>query len=308
MAPTLRQLTVFRTVAGSGSFTRAAHELGLTQPAVSLQVKQLEELLGVQLLERDGRKIGLTAAGQSVLDASRAIDTHLSTLEQTIAQLKGGVSGRLAVAGVTTTKYVAPYLLGAFVNRYPRVKPVLTVTNRQSVLHRLKERQDDLVLMGRVPTSIAVDAYPIVSNPLVVAAHPGHPLAADGRVEPEQLAHEPMLMREPGSGTRLAVEEFLGARGITPNVVMELGSGEAIKQAVMARLGIAVLSTHSLHLELAAGLIKLLPVDGFPIEKHWYAVALQGRRLRPVAQKFLQFLASEGAAQLKASAGRVSPS
>lgn len=302
MNVTLRQLTVFRTVAGCGSFTQAAHALGLTQPAVSLQVKQLEDQLGAQLFDRDGRTLALTAAGQSVLDTSRAIDTELSTLEQTVAQLKGGVSGRLVVAGVTTTKYVAPHLLGAFVKRYPLVTPVLTVTNRQNVLRRLKERDDDLVIMGRVPTSIAVDAHPFVANPLVVTAHPEHPLAGRKRIAVEELAGLPMLMREPGSGTRLAVEEFFRERDIAANVVMELGSGEAIKQAVMAGLGVGVLSVHSLHLERAAGLIKVLPVDGFPLDKYWYAVVLQGRNLRPVAQTFFDFLASEGAALLKAGA------
>ncbi|MGI9381781.1 MAG: LysR family transcriptional regulator [Methyloligellaceae bacterium] len=302
MHVTLRQLTVFRAVASLGGFTRAANELGLTQPAVSLQVKQLEDQLGLALFERGGRKLELTAAGARVLETTQAVDAQLSTLEQSLAQLKGGVSGHLVIAGVTTTKYVAPHLLGAFLRRYPLVTPKLTVTNRQNVLRRLKERQDDLVLMGRVPNSIAVDAHPFVSNPLVLAAPRDHPMASRKEIMPEQLAQLPMLMREPGSGTRLAVEEFLRARGVVANVVMELGSGEAIKQAVIAGLGISVLSLHSLRLELAAGLVKLLPVEGFPLEKHWYAVVPHGKQLRPVAQTFLDFLATDGAELLKASA------
>ena len=297
---TLRQLTVFRAVASLGGFTRAANALGLTQPAVSLQVKQLEDQLGVSLFERDGRKLELTAAGARVLETTQTIDAQLSTLEQSLAQLKGGVSGQLVIAGVTTTKYVAPHLLGAFVQRYPLVTPKLTVTNRQNVLRRLKERQDDLVLMGRVPGSIAVDAYPFVANPLVLAAPRDHALASWKRIDPAELAHWPMLMREAGSGTRLAVEEFLRERGVVANVVMELGSGEAIKQAVIAGLGVSVLSLHSLRLELAAGLVKLLPVDGFPLDKHWYAVVPRGKNLRPVAQTFLDFLASDGPTLLRA--------
>ena len=203
MSLTLRQLTVFRTAARHGSFTRAAHELGLTQPAVSLQIKQLEELFGLPLFERDGRKLGLTAAGASVLETTEAVDAELSSLDQTLAQLKGGVSGALVVAGVTTTKYVAPHLLGEFVRRYPLVAPRLTVTNRQNVLRRLKQREDDLVIMGRVPDTIAVDAYPIIANPLVLAAPPDHKLASRKRIGVERIAEMPMLMREPAAMARV---------------------------------------------------------------------------------------------------------
>lgn len=300
---TLRQMTVFEAAARHLSFTRAGTEIGLTQPAVSQVVRQLEDNLGAALFEQIGKRLFLTPAGERLLATCRQIANEMADLEQSLSDLAGGIGGPLSIAGVTTTKYLAPHLLGAFVRRYPAVRPRLVVTNRDQVIERLRSNADDLVLMGQAPDNLAVETFPVLANPLVVAAAADHPLAEAAAIPLARLATEPFLMREPGSGTRMVIEELLAGLGKRPDMVMELGSGEAIKQAVMAGLGISVLSAHSLRLEVAAGLIRLLPVEGFPLQRQWYAVKLKDKRLSPVARHFLDFLLAEGAAVVAASRG-----
>lgn len=300
---TLRQMKVFEAAARHLSFTRAGAEIGLSQPAVSQVVRQLEDNLGTPLFEQVGKRLFLTPAGERLRATCHSVAGEMADLEQSLSDLRGGIAGPLAIAGVTTTKYLAPHLLGAFVRRYPLVRPRLVVTNRDQVIERLRANADDLVLMGQVPETLAVESVPVLANPLVVAAPPDHPLAGAGAVPLARLAEEAFLMREPGSGTRMVIEGLLAECGLRPRVVMELGSGEAIKQAVMAGLGISVLSAHSLRLEVAAGLIRLLPVEGFPQERQWYAVKLRDKRLHPVARRFLDFLRDEGAQVIAASRG-----
>ncbi len=294
MHVTLQQLKLFHAVVKHGGFTRAAQEMHLTQPAVSIQIKRLEDHIGLPLFEHVGRKTHMTLAGRELFDACSDVIERLDSLAATIDSLKGEISGPLRISVVTTAKYFLPHLLGAFVQEYPKVNPSLTVTNRANVLQRLEDNLDDVVIMGQVPEGMKVEAFPFLENVLVVVAPPDHPYA-DGRlVTLEQLARERMLVREEGSGTRIAMGKLFASRNLTPTFHMELGSSEAIKQGVMAKLGVAVLSLHSLHLELSMGRIAMLNVEGFPQRRPWYAVYNHGKRHTLAVTRFIQFLTEKG--------------
>ena len=291
---TLRQLQILVAVARHGGYTRAAEALHLTQPTVSMQVKKLSEAIGMPLFEQSGKKLQLTPAGRKTLDASRDILNRLELLGGEISSLTGEVKGELRIAVVTTAKYFMPHLLGVFVQRYPDVEPRLIVTNREKVLERLEEAQDDLLIMGRVPKELEVRSTPFLDNDLVVIAPPGHRLAKKRAIPLKRLLEERILLREPGSGTRLAMDKLFREQGLELEPYMELGSIEAIKQAVMAGLGISVMSTHNLRLELDSGKICVLDVKGFPLRRHWFAVHASNRKLSLVAQTFLDFIRDEG--------------
>ena len=290
---TLQQLRLFEAVARHGSFTRAAQELFLTQPAVSIQVKRLEESVGCALFEHHGRRFHLTAVGKELYTAARDVLGRLRTLEGTVRSMQDTVAGPLQLAAVTSAKYFVPHLLGAFLNRYPDTEPRLKVTNRENALARLDEGRDDLVFMGQVPDQLPVEAFPFLPNVLVVVAHPHHPLVGAREIPLERLAEERFFMREPGSGTRKAVDQLVAEHRITIAPYMELGSGEAIKQAVMAGLGVSVISLYNLRLELVAEQIAVLDVAGFPLQRRWYAVHSKERQLSLAATTFLEFILAE---------------
>lgn len=291
---TVRQLQVFDAVARHRNFTRAAEELFMTQPAVSGHVRQMEDMAEMPLLERVGRRLDLTQAGEEVQATARAVLQRVEDLDTALAELRGLVRGRLRLSVVTTAEYFAPHLLGAFARAYDGVEIRLEVSNRELVLSRLADNEDELAVMGRVPEGMGVAGTPFLDNPLVVLAPPDHPLVGETRIPLERLAEEPVLLREPGSGTRLALERHFAEAGLTPRVAMELGSNEAIKQAVLAGLGVSVLSRHTLTLELASGRLALLDVAGFPLQRQWYAVHLENRRLSVPARTFLDFLRERG--------------
>ncbi len=290
---TLQQLKLFESVVRNSSFTRAAQEMHLTQPAVSIQVKRLESQAGVPLLEQMGKKIFPTAAGKVVYDAAQAILGRLGDLKDEIESLKGDIQGPLQISVVTTGKYFMPHLLGHFLQTYPRVEPSLKFTNRARVVERLMENLDDFVVMGQIPEDERLVSYPFLENILGFVAPPGHPLAGREKLALEEVIQARFIGREVGSGTRLALDRLLEERGLQAEPYMELGSSEAIKQAVVAGLGIAVLSLHSLRLEQAAGKLVVLDVEGFPIRRRWYAVHLKGKRLSLVARTFLDFILAE---------------
>ena len=287
---TIRQLKVFETVARHMGFTRAAEELHLTQPAVSMQVKQLEEQVGLPLFEKVGKKIFLTDAGREMYHYSRTIAQQLEEAEEAIETLKGVVKGELRVAVVTTAKYFMPHLLGAFLQTYPDVQPSLKVTNRASVIESLTANKNDLFIMGQVPDNLDAVAYPFLDNELVVVAHPNHPLVGTPNISLQRLSEERFLMREQGSGTRLALNQLFSRHGLKLEAYMELGSSESIKQGVLAGLGVSVMSLHNMRVELAGGHMAVLDVEGFPLQRQWYAVHLKGKRLSLVARTFLDFL------------------
>lgn len=292
---TLRQFRVFEAVARHLSFSRAAAELHLSQPAVSMQVKGIEAILGLPLTEQMGKKIYLTDAGREVLHASQAITARLDDLQANLAQLRGMDGGRLNIAVTATVSAIATGILARFRERYPRVAIHLDVSNRESVLGQLAHNRIDLAIMGQVPGGLELEATRFMDNPLVVIAPPAHPLARRRKVPLADLAAEPFLVREAGSGTRGAMERFFADRGMALTSGMEMSSNEAIKQAVQAGLGLGILSLQTLEQELELKRLAVLKVEGFPIMRHWYVVHRTDKRLSPVAQAFKAFvLASAG--------------
>lgn len=290
---TLRQLQIFETVVRLGGYTRAAQALHLSQPAVSMQIKKLNDSLGHALLEKRGHQIQPTSVGLEVYIAAQDIIDRMDSLSNAAIELEGEIKGVLRIAVITSAIYFMPHMLGAFIARHPQVEPQLVVTNRANVLERLKSKQDDLVIMGQVPRQLVVEAEPFIDNELLVVSPPDHPLRKSKNINLQQLSQQRLLLRESGSGTRLAMERLFSEHNITINPYMQLGSSEAIKQAVMAGLGISVLSRHSLRLELAGEHIVILDVDGFPLIRRWYAVHLKGKTLSLAASTFLDFILNE---------------
>ncbi|EDN69588.1 RuBisCO operon transcriptional regulator [Beggiatoa sp. PS] len=290
MNMTLRQLTLFKAVAQHLSFTRAAAELCLTQPAVSIQIKQLEGHVGMSLFEQIGKRIFLTDAGRALYEACGDIFARLDTLETSLNELQGSIKGKLKISAVTTAGYFTSYLFKAFLQHYPEVHFNLHVTNRNNLLERLSSNEDDLVIMGQVPEHLQVTAHQFLENPLVVLASPEHPLVGQSNIPLARLAKETILVREVGSGTRLAMNRCFAAHDLELPTELELGSSEAIKQGVMAGLGISVLSQYAVNLELSAGMIKLLDVEDFPVKRSWYIAHLTEKKLSLVARTFLEFL------------------
>ncbi len=290
---TLQQLRLFESVVRHGSYTRAAEEMHLTQPAVSIQIKRLEDQAGTPLLEQVGRRIFPTAAGKAVFAAATDVLGRLGELDNDIEILKGEVRGPLQISVVTTGKYFMPHLLGQFLQQYPGVEPHLKFTNRERVMERLLANEDDFVVMGQVPDDERTESYPFLENILGFVAPPDHPLAGRKNLPLDEVLNERFIAREPGSGTRQVIERLLAEQGLSASPYMELGSAEAIKQAVLAGIGIAVLSLHSVRLEQAAGKLVVLDVQGFPIRRRWYAVHQKGRHLSLVARTFLDFILTE---------------
>ena len=301
---TLRQLQIFETVVRLQGYTRAAEALHLTQPTVSMQIRKLSEAIGVPLLEMTRQGPRATRTGREVYEAAREILGRMRVLGEETADQQGVVGGPLKIGVITTAKYFMPQLLGAFVNQHPGVEPRLTVTNQRRVIERLRNHDDDLLIMGRAPDSLEVEIHPFMDNELVVVAPPDHPLAHARHISLDQLRRERFLVREPGSGTRQAVERLLAAHEIRITPYLELGSSEAIKQGVMGGLGISVLSRRSLRLELAAGHIVTLNVESFPLIRTWNAVYPRDRHLPCAARVFLDFLMTDGPTILKEGARR----
>jgi LysR family transcriptional regulator, low CO2-responsive transcriptional regulator len=292
---TFHQLQILEAIARHSSFTRAAEELSLTQPTVSQQMKQLTKLIGMPLVEQLGKRLYLTEAGKEVLTASQAITDRLQQLESTLNDLKGLEKGHLSLATTTTAKYFVPRLLGAFHKQHPAIELQLNITNQAEVLERLARNEDDLYFTGRPPQDLDIELRPVLPNPLVVIAASDHPLAQEKQaIALKRMAAEPFIMRESGSGTRAIVEQFFAENRLDLNVVMEMTSNEAIKQGIVGGLGISVLSLHTLSLAVAGGPLTCLNVEGFPIQRRWYAVYPKGKQLSNAAQMFLDFLLNEG--------------
>lgn len=290
---TLHQLKVFEAVARHNSFTRAAEELFLTQPTVSMQVKQLTKAVGLPLFDQVGKRLYLTEAGQQLLLASREIFDRLDQIEMTVADLKGLKQGKLRLAVITTAKYFVPRLLGPFCQKYPGIDIALQVTNHRGITERLGENLDDLYIVSQLPEGLNLSSHPVLENPLVVLATASHPLVGQKQIPIELLADEPFIMREPGSGTRKSVQELFDRHGISVKVRLELGSNEAIKQAIAGGLGISVLSRHTLALEGATEQLAILDVQEFPIQNQWYVIYPKGKQLSIVAQTFFEYLLQE---------------
>ena len=291
--PTLRQLEILEAVARCGNFSRASAELHLTQPAVSMQIKQLEASLGLPLFEHMGKRIQLTLAGQEVLGSCHVIEHELADLEQALADLQGLKGGTLTVSAASTASVLAARLMARYRTLHPDVHISLNVVNRETLLRHLAENSIDLALMGQPPEGLDLAARPFLDNPLVVIAATSHPLAGVPGIPLPRLAQEPLVSREQGSGTRGALETFLAEHGLTYTPAMEMNKNEAIKQAVEAGLGVGVVSLYTIQAELASGQLCVLDVEGFPMQRQWFMVQREGKRLSPAAQAFTQLVLQE---------------
>ncbi|BAQ64474.1 LysR family transcriptional regulator [Geminocystis sp. NIES-3709] len=286
---TLHQLKVFETTARLGSFTKAAEELDITQPTVSSQVKQLTKTVGLPLFEQIGKQLYLTEAGKALLTTCQDVFTELDNFEMKIADFKGTKEGKLRLSVITTAAYFIPRILGSFCQLYPDIDVALQVINHQQIQQRMLNNQDDLYIMSQPPEEIDLKSQPFINNPLVAISRKDHPLANNKRIPLENLQPYPFIMRESGSGTRKAVQKLFNEHNIKAKVRLELGSNEAIKQAILGGLGISVLSKHTLTSACHEDL-TILDVQNFPIPKHWYISYLAGKQLSVIAQTFLDFL------------------
>jgi len=291
---TLRQMRVFAAVARQLSFTRAARELHLTQPAVSQQIKQLEAEVGLPLFEKIGRKVQLAPAGTELLSYATQTLELMREASEALAAMRGLRRGILKLAAVSTAKYFAPSLLSAFRPAYPEVTIKFDVGNREEIIKQMAANDTDLVIMGRPPRELETIAAPFAKHPLVIIASPDHPLAARRRIPLRQLASEQFLIREAGSGTRASMEHVFRERNVPFRVSMEVSSNETIKQAVMAGMGISFISAHTVGLELAAGKLVCLDIVGLPIMRDWYVMYLRDKHLAPIADAFRRFLLERG--------------
>ena len=293
---TLRQLRIFEAAARQLHFGRAAREMHLTQPAVSIQLKQLEQHIGLPLFEQMGRRMHLTRAGEELLRHSRIVLRQLREAEEAINALKGAGGGELHIAVTSTAKYFAPKLLAEFRRIHPEVKVRLTVNNREALVRELSDNSVDLAVMGRAPRGLDTIAAPFARHPLAVIAAPEHPLARKRRVTLADLGSESFLIRERGSGTRSAMERMFAEYRFQPVEMIEMSSNETIKQAVMAGMGVSFLSLHTVGLELATHKLAVLRVTGTPVMRDWFVIHRERKRLSPAAEAFKDFLARQGAA------------
>ena len=304
---TLRQLRVFEAVARNLSFSRASRELHLTQPGISMQVKKLEEQVGLPLFERIGKKTFLTEAGAELHRHSRVVAQQLRNAEEALAARKGLTQGRLHITMVSTAKYFAPPLLARFLKQHPGVSLKLSANNRETVLRQLADNEVDFAIMGRPPQRMETVAEAFARHPHVIIASPDHPLAGKRRIPLGRLARETFLIREPGSGTRGLLERLFAEHALPLNVSMEIASNETIKQAVIAGMGISFLSRHTIELELKTRRLVVLDVQGLPIVRDWYVVHLAAKQLSPIALAFKDFLLMQAAKLMEAATDGAKP-
>ena len=290
---TLRQLQCFSAVAKNLSYTKAAQELHLTQPAVSMQIRQLEQQAGHALTEQFGKQVHLTEAGEEVYRYARSILNQVNEMDDVLDRLKGFSGGRLRIAAISSANYFAPKLLGTFQQRFPDVSVSMDVTNQKAVLALVLDNEVDMAIMGQPPKDSQVVAIPFMENPLVIVAAPEHRLAKRKRIQLKELENEVFLTREPGSGTRGAMERFFRQQKLKLTTGMGMGSLSSIKQGVQANLGLGLLPRDAAQVELQIGRLVELKVKGLPIRRHWYVVLHKGKRLSLAAEEFRSLLINE---------------
>jgi len=290
---TVRQLEVLDAVGRAGSVTAAASALHLTQPAVSMQLRQLEDQLELSLFEPVGRGLQITEPGRDLAAMAADLLLRLDDFALAARELRGVRRGRVLLGIVSTAKYFVPRLLAQFLKAHPGLDLKLNVYNREHIIEQLQSYTIDLGIMGRPPEGASLVGTPFAPNPLAILAAPSHPLSLRSQITPEELENEAFIVREPGSGTRMAMDRYFSDAGVTVRPVMEADSNETIKQAVMAGMGIGLLSLHTVRLEQAAGRLVTLPVAGLPLRRQWFAVHSRQRRLTPAAEEFLQYLLRE---------------
>ncbi len=304
----LRQTRIFEAVVEHGSITKASEQLHLTQPAVSMQLRKLEEAVGMPLMERVGRRLHLTDAGRELLKYCRRLSHTAREAEAVMKAMRELEHGSLSLAVASTVNYFATHFIAAFHARYPGIQISMEVTNRESLLQALRDYDKDLFLMGQPPADEALVVEPFMDNPLVVIAAPRHALVEVAEIGLERLQDEPFVVRESGSGTRMALEGFLAEHGLALASQMEMNSNEAIKQAVMAGLGLGVVSRHTVYLELGAGVLRELPVAGFPLMRQWFLVHRRDRPLSRGAEAFKRYILEQSqSGELERLPGKLMP-
>ncbi|MGO9358076.1 MAG: LysR family transcriptional regulator [Xanthobacteraceae bacterium] len=301
---TIRQLRALAAVAAGGSVTAAAAKLHLTQPAVTLQLRNLQQLAGLPLLQRTGDGMVLTAAGREVLDLYERVEAAISSCAISLDMIAGRTGGRVSIGAVSTAKYFVPFAIAAFSKLYPKIEISLSIGNREETREALRGYELDFAIMGRPPPDVEVDTHLIGDHPHIIVAPRDHWLARDFGLAAVDLAHETFLTREKGSGTRMLMEQLFEAAELQPTIGMEMSSNETIKQAVIAGLGIAFISAHTVATELEDGRLVALDVAGLPVVRQWYVVRRQDKVLLPPAQAMLDFLCAEGASFLPAAPAR----
>ncbi len=287
---TLKQLKILEAVVEYNSYTQAAKALFMTQPAVSMQIKQMEDQIGLPLFERDGKQIKLAEAGSELLHYARNIRQQLEEASLMLEELKGLNRGKLHLTMASTANYFAPQLIAAFHQQYPGAQVTLDVTNRTGLLNALDSNTTDMAIMGKPPSDHKLVGIPFTDNPLVVIASPLHPLASRKHIPLNELADEPFIVRERDSGTRIAVEKFFAVHGLQLTTGMEMSRSEAIKQAVMAELGLGIVSLHTIEMELALKRLIVLHVEDFPIMRQWHIVHRKGKRFAAIPKAFKNYV------------------
>lgn len=304
---TFRQLRVFNEVARHLSFVRAAENLHLTPPAVTMQVKDLEGHVGMPLFERRGKQVSLTTAGEYMLVYARKILATVKDAEDAAARLQRAETGVLTIGMVSTAKYFMMKMLAEFRSKHPGVELKLAMGNREQLVQMLQNNEVDIAVMGRPPKELQTRAEPFAAHPHVFVSSPGHVLSQRGHLNVEDLRPYDFIVREPGSGTRVAMEKFFAEARVEPRLQMQLHSNETLKQAVMAGLGLGFVSLHTIGLELSQGLIALLDVEGAPVVRAWNVVHTQSKMLSPAAESFRYFMLEQGEGHLADQFGRFMP-
>jgi LysR family transcriptional regulator, low CO2-responsive transcriptional regulator len=295
---TIRQLRALGAVHSMGSVTAAARSLNLTQPAVTLQLRNLEALAGLPLIQRTGEGMRLTDAGHEVMALTERLEAAMVDCEQTLDMIAGRSGGRVSIGAVSTAKYFVPFAIAAFSQLHPKIDVVLKIGNREDIRQALRGYDLDIAIMGQPPPDVPVEKRLLGEHPHVIVAAAGHWLAKDSGLAVVDLTYETFIMRERGSGTRMLMEQFFQASDLQPKMGMEMDSNETIKQAVIAGLGIAFISLHTVASELADGRLVVLDIAGLPITRQWYAVRRSDKTLLPPAQAMLEFLGDEGSSYL----------
>jgi len=293
---TLPQLSVFEAVARLGSFTKAAEELYMAQPTVSVQIKKLTETIGLPVLEQVGKNVRLTPVGKELQAAVRDLFATIAGFEHKVADMRGMQTGSLHIAASTVAKYFASRSLAEFLKVHPGIDAKMHVGHRQALVHRISENADDLYLMMNPPPSDEVVSLRLLRNPIMVFAPSDHPLTKEKNIPFSRIAEEPLLAREPGSGTRMTTDQLFREHGLMPNIRMELGSNEAIRESIRSGLGISILSRYAIGYDIEPGL-AVLDVDGFPMESHCHLVYPAGKQLSFVAKTFLDFMRNQALCQ-----------
>jgi LysR family transcriptional regulator, low CO2-responsive transcriptional regulator len=291
---TMRQLQIFLSAAEHSSFARAAQVLHLSPPAVSMQMRQLAESIGVDLFERHGRRVVLTRAGEMLLPYFERVARVLREAGEAFDSLKGLRHGKLRIGLVTTTRYFAPRLLVQFRREHPEIVLDVNIADRDVIIGELENHQVDLAIMGRPPSHLPMVVEAFAKHPHGIIAAADHPLVSKRLLAPRHLASEAFIAREHGSGTRHAMDQYFSAHGLKPPIVQEMTSNESIKQAVMAGMGLAFISLHTIILEHQTGHLALLDVKGLPVERAWYVLHRAESSLSPAATAFKAFVHQRG--------------